>query len=255
MKWEDYRKHETIAIKHCPERDICPLGRLCGVETDKASRVLQPALAEVPKDDLVWVNWRNEHRVIIIKSGLFAVVSAAEDDGEVFAVYGSGYCCGLAELYIDESVSYTYYLKALTDCTVCSFPANALRHRIEALPPSAANRVLASSLTNWSAATFQMQKLRSQSRKTERMALLLRYIREQSGRLGNPLSVIRLSHDELARLLGADRASVTRALHSLEQDGLISLGYKTVTLCKDFDTRAEEYGELDLAFHVPSVEE
>ena len=253
MKWEDYRKHETVAIKHCPTRAICPLGQLCGVDDAKDSRVLTPALAEVAKDDLVWVNWRNEHRVIVVKSGLIAIVSAADHDGEVFAVYGSGYCCGLAELYIDESVAYTYYLKALTDCTVCSVPANALRHRLEALPPAMANRIVASSLTNWSAAAFEMMKLRSLSRKSERLALLLRYLREQSGRLGSPLSAIRLSHDELATLLHSDRASVTRALHGLEKDGLVSLGYKTITLCDDFDRRAKDYGSLELAFHVPAM--
>lgn len=263
MRWEDYRKSETIAISHCATRDICPLGRLCGVEGEGAPsegartqelggpRVLTPALAEVAKDELIWVSWRNEHRVIVIKSGLFAVFAAGERDGEVIAIYGPGYCCGLAELYIDENVCYTYYLKALVDSTICSFPANALRHRLELLPTAESNSIMSCSITNWAAATFEMLKLYSSSRKSDRLALVLKYIRKQSGRLGSPLSVIRLSHDELAELLRSDRASVTRALHRLEEEGLVSLGYKSITLCNDFDSRVQQYSDLELAFHVP----
>ncbi len=265
MKWEDYRKSETIAISHCATRDICPLGRLCGVEGEGAPsegartqelggpRVLTPALAEVAKDELIWVSWRNEHRVIVIKSGLFAVLAAGEHDGEVFAIYGPGYCCGLAELYLDDSICYSYYLKALTDSVVCSFPANALRHRLELLPGAESGSIISCALTNWSAATFEMLKLYSPSRKSERMAMLLKYIRQQSGRLGSSLSAIKLSHDELAELLRSDRASVTRALHRLEEDGLVSLGYKSVTLCDDFDQRVQAYGDLELMFHVPKA--
>ena len=84
--------------------------------------------------------------------------------------------------------------------------------------------------------------------------MLLKFLREQSGRAGEPLSVIRLSHDELAFLLRSDRAAVTRALHGLEADGLVRLGYKTIALCDDFDQRMRAYADFGLSYHQPRSE-
>lgn len=249
MKKEDYLKSEAIAIEHCSARELCPFGSICGTWADNSSHVVVPALAEVQKGDLIWVDLRNEHRVVTIKSGLFVTVAVDGDDEEVFSVYGPGYCCGLAELYIDSKVCSTYYLKALTDCTVCSFPASVLRHRLESLPTVESHRIISYSLTNWTAASFELLKLYSHAQKSERVALLLRYLREQSGRAGEPLSVVKLSHDEIAFLLRSDRASVTRALHCLEDDGLVRLGYKSIAFSDDFDLRVKQYAESDLSYH------
>lgn len=255
MRREDYLKNEMIAIEHCATRGICPFGDICGAEAGKDSPVITPAVADIPKDGLIWVNLRNEHRVIAIKAGLFVTVAVDGDEEEVFSIYGPGYCGGLAELYLDDDVCSTYYLKALTDCTVCSFPASAVRHRLESLAPAESNRLISCAVTNWTAASFELLKLYSRMRKNERVALLLKCLREQSGRLGDPLSTIKLSHDEIAFLLRSDRASVTRALHALEDEGLVTLGYKTITLCDDFDQRLREYADSDLTYHRAHTEE
>lgn len=253
MRQEDFLKNEAIAIQHCAARALCPFGGMCGAEPGDDARVV-PALAEIPKGGLIWVNLRNEHRVVAIKEGLFVTVTVDGDEEEVFSIYGPGYCSGLAELYIDNDVCATYYLKALTDCTVCSFPAEAVRRRLESLTTAESNRIISCSLTNWAAASFELLKLYSHGRKDERVAMLLKFLREQSGRAGEPLSVIRLSHDELAFLLRSDRAAVTRALHGLEADGLVRLGYKTIALCDDFDQRMRAYADFGLSYHQPRSE-
>lgn len=207
-----------------------------------------PALEHVSKDDLIWADLRSEQRVIAIKSGLFAVLTTDGAAEEVFSVYGAGYCCGLCELYIDDFHS-TYYLKALTVGTVCSFPASAFRHRLDSLPSRESNRIISYALTNWSSASFGLLKLYSHPRKDKRLALLLGYLRAQSGRICSPLSTIKLSHDELSALIRSDRASVTRALHKLEDEGIVSCGYKCVTLADDFDERIKDYADLNLRYH------
>lgn len=249
MKREDYLRNEITAIRHCATREICPFSTICGVDSDQDTQVIAPVLVEVPKDGLIWVNLRNEHRVIAIKSGLFATITTDTEEEEVFSIYGPGYCGGLAELYIDRDVCSTYYLKALTDGEVCSFPANAFRHRLESLSTTESNRIMSCALTNWCAASFELLKLYSYGKKNVRLALFLKYLQEQSDRCGGPVSTFRLSHDELAYLIRSDRASVTRALHSLEHEGLVSLGYKTICLCENFGERVAAYGDLKLTYH------
>lgn len=249
MKREEYLRSETVAIQHCATRAVCPLASICSADPERESSTITPALTEVPKDGLVWVDLRHEHRVVAIKSGLFAVITVDGEEEELFSVYGPGYCCGLSELYLGSSVCSTYYMKALTDCTVCLFPANAFRHRLESLPASESNRLVSCALTNWTTASFELLKLFSKTKNTERLALLLRHLREQSGRSGDPFASLRLSHDELAFLLRSNRASVTRALHQLEKDGLVSLGHKTITFCPHFNERAASYGDSNLRYH------
>lgn len=249
MKKEDYLKSEAIAIEHCLTREACPFGAVCGTGVDGDTCAVIPAMAEVQKGDMIWVDLRNEHRVVAIKSGLFVTVAVDGDAEEVFSIYGPGYCCGLAELYVDSKVCSTYYLKALTNCTVCSFPASVLRHRLESLPTDEALRIVSYSITNWTAASFELLKLYSRGQKSERVAMLLKYLREQSGRAGEPISIVKLSHDEIAFLLRSDRASVTRALHRLEEDGLVRLGYKSIAYADDFDRRIEEYADFGLSYH------
>lgn len=249
MKQEDFLKGEITAIRHCPTRGVCPFGDLCGVDGSGDARTIAPALIDVSKDDLIWSSLRNEQRVIAIKSGLFATVTVNNEVEEPFSIYGPGYCCGLSELYIDDAVSATYYLKALADSTVCSFPANAFRHRLESLPASESLRIVSSALTNWASASFELMKLCARGKKSERLALFLKYLFAQSSRAGAPLSSIRLSHDDVAFLLRSDRVSVTRALHCLEDAGLITLGYKTIALSDDFDDRVGAFGNVNLYYH------
>ena len=246
MRQEEYLKGELTAIRHCATRDVCPFADLCSADDPQ---LLTPALVEVPKDGLIWSNLRNEHRVMAIKSGLFALVTVDGEREEPYSIYGPGYCCGLTELYIDDAVCSTYYMKALADSTVCSFPANAFRHRLESLPPAESHRVISCALTNWSAASFELMKLTTRGKKSERLALFLKHLFDQSGRAGKPLSAIRLTHDDIAFLLRSDRVSVTRALHSLEDAGLVSLGYKTISPSEDFDVKASSFGDIDMFYH------
>ena len=38
------------------------------------------------------------------------------------------------------------------------------------------------------------------------------------------------THEEVASLVASDRASVTRALRKLKEDGLVELGYKSIRM-------------------------
>lgn len=253
MRPNDYIRSELIAIEHCPVRDICPIKALCN-EADETGAELLPYLAEQPKDSLIWTDLRNEQRITVIRSGVFAAVAMDDNDNEnVFALYGAGYIAGLAELYIPRVVGSTYFLKALTDGAVCSIPAKPLRRRLEALPVHVAAELLSCSITNWSASSFQLLKAYGSTQVYERVLLILQQIRQQWARSGAAtLNQIALSHDELATLVSAERVSVTRALHRAESEGLISLGYKRIDITPAFDAYIAATSKHQPAFHNPS---
>lgn len=253
MRPNDYIRSELIAIEHCPVRDICPIKGLCNA-TDETGVELLPYQGSVAKDELLWTDLRNEQRITIIRSGVFAAVAMDDNDNEnIFALYGAGYIIGLAELYIPREVGSTYYLKALTDCAVCSIPAKPLRRRLESLPTSDVAELISCSITNWSASSFQLLKLYGHTQVYERVLLFLALVREQWARSGAAaLNEIALSHDELAFLVSAERVSVTRALHRAESEGLIYLGYKRISINPAFDDRLTEISKHHLAFHNPA---
>lgn len=56
--------------------------------------------------------------------------------------------------------------------------------------------------------------------------MVLLHLRELTSREGRELDEVQLTHEELACLIACDRASTTRALHKMEQDGVIELGYR-----------------------------
>ena len=253
MRPEDFIRSELIAIEHCPVRDVCPIKALCNV-ADETGAELLPYLADQPKDSLIWTDLRNEQRITVIRSGVFAAVAMDDDDNEdVFAIYGAGYIIGLAELYIPRYVGSTYYLKALTDAKVCSIPAKPLRRRLEALPVAEAAELLSCAITNWSASSFQLLKAYGSTQVYDRVLLALNLIRQQWARSGAaPLNQIALSHDELAFLVSAERVSVTRALHRAEAEGLIGLGYKRIDINPTFDAYIAATAKHQAAFHNPS---
>ena len=55
-------------------------------------------------------------------------------------------------------------------------------------------------------------------------------------REGRELDEVQLTHEELGCLIACDRASTTRALHKMEQEGLIELGYRCIRLLPALDT-------------------
>lgn len=256
MRREDYLRNELIEIKHCRCRRICPLDSICGFNSDGEQEGLIPTVLDMKKGSLAWTDLRNEQRVFVIKSGLMETV-AVDDDGneEPFSVYGPGYCIGLAELYIPREVCATYYLKSLTDSAVCSISAKAVRHRLESLPAGRSNSIICHSLTNWSAASFELLKLYSHPRMTDRLLLLIKYLRSQSGRLDEPPSTLSMTHDDLADLVRADRVSVSRALRRLEDERMLKLGYKSITVSECFDQKISERLHSDFSYHNPNRSE
>lgn len=251
MKYEEYIKSEESAVEHCARRALCPLGKLCGAEDAQGNVALFPHVLDVAPGELVWTDTRYQQHVFVIQSGLFECVTNLDrEDEKPFALFGGGYGFGFAELYADRKVSQTYYFLALTPGKVCSFSGKAVRRQLEELEKPGLGRMLCCSLLNLSSASFCLTKILSETFLYDRIAQMLVYMGELMVRGGENGDALGLGHASLAQILGVDRASTTRALHKLESDGLIELGYRSIRLLEPIYQRVSA-DQVRPTFHIP----
>ena len=239
--------------RHCLARGLCPLGAVCAQAADGAGDAgVYPTVLTVEQGEMVWADQRFEQRVFVIQEGVFSCSDNPErGDETMFAVFGCGDSAGLAELYVDRGVASTYLLRALTPGRLCSLPAKALRHALEGLSAVQAQRILGCAYLNSAEALFLQVKMMAKVKTGDRIALLLARIDELLGREGRRLGELTLSHEDIAALVGSDRVSTTRALHRMEQEGLVELGYRSVRPTGAFrDHPLPELAALD-GFRVP----
>ena len=256
MRVEEYFKGEETAVRHCPTRATCPMGTLCGTVLKEGQAPLYPMMAQVEPGGLVWVDLRYEQRVLGIRDGVFACITDLTQENESpFSLCGAGNVTGLAELYIQREFTSTYYLRALTPATVCSFSAKALRHRLESLASASSHKILSCTLMNLVAAAYSQSRVMANMRLSDRICALLVRLKELLERDGGGVRPVSLTHGDIAALVASDRASVTRALHKVEQDGYIELGYRTLTLTDKVSELAVSHPDVQTAFHVPALVE
>lgn len=253
MKMEDYLKGESTAVRRCPIRQYCPIGSLCEkMCAPEGEHPLFPTLMDCDRGQLLWTDPYNEQRVFIVRSGFLSCVANLENDNEVpFALLGCGHSVGLNELYIPREIGRNYYLKALSHCMLCSFPAKPLRRQIESAPAPWSLGAISCTLTNLSSASYAQAKTVAQPLLANRIAMVLLHLRELTSREGRELDEVQLTHEELGCLIACDRASTTRALHKMEQEGLIELGYRCIRLLPALDTLESLQANAQAKFHMP----
>ena len=106
-------------------------------------------------------------------------------------------------------------------------------------------------LTNLSSASYTQLKTLARTPLSDRIAMLLIRLRDLAAREGRDLREIALTHGDVASLVATDRVSATRALHRLESDGLIELGYRSIGLTGLLEARADLKADTVTEFHVP----
>jgi|GEM_PF-1053141 len=254
MKVEEYFKGEETAVRHCPVRSECPIGTLCGTAQAEGQAPLYPTMTEIEPGELVWVDLRYEQRVLSIRKGVFACITDLNQENEApFSLCGAGNLTGLAELYIQREFTSTYYLRALTPATVCSFSAKSLRHRLEELPSASSHKILSCTLMNLMVAAYSQSRVMANMRLYDRIVAMLVRLKELCLRDGEGLRPISLTHGDVAALVASDRASVTRALHKIEQEGLVELGYRSLTPTPAIDQVAPRFAAVQTALHIPTL--
>ena len=80
MRLRDFQRAEESIVAHCPVRDLCPVGAVCG-RGDSEGKIM-PAVMEYDKGDLLWTDRRYERHVFIIREGVVSCMAHVEPDGE-----------------------------------------------------------------------------------------------------------------------------------------------------------------------------
>lgn len=224
---DEVRARES-EIRHCPMRGMCPAGAVCAAEDGQ--HPLYPKVKQVAAGQVVWSDLRFEQHVTVFRDGVFALaMSEMGSEGEVpVSLLGPGDSAGLAELYIPRELGDYYHLDVLCPGSLCSFPAKPFRRAFETLPSPEREKTLACALVNPTSAQYSQVKMLSRTRVCDRIVMLLARIAELAARSGRAVHEASLSHEQIARLVASDRVTVTRALHKLEEDGLVELGYRCV---------------------------
>lgn len=221
-------------IEQCAARATCPLGAICGHQENPYDKPLIPVVSEVKNGELLWTNLKRENRVHVIQSGVFVSMGYTEqDDALPFAIFGRGIAIGIAELYASEELSNTYYIRNLIPGKICSLSTSAIKRKLENYPASYGQRVLSCALVNQTSSAFTQTKIVSRQSLYNRIVMLLLHLRDLTGRTGLAQTEFAITHEEIATLISANRVSTTRVLSKMHRDGVIDLGYKSITLYMD----------------------
>ena len=251
MRLDDYLKGEVAEIEHCTARRLCPFGHVCGTLKSEGSVPLFPTVLEVGKGEMLWTDIRFEQRVFVIKDGLFVCIAQEAKEGELpYALYGTGIVIGAIELYAPREISSLYHLRALLPSKVCSFSLDAVKSSLNKTGSTSVQSVVSGSTLNQSCAMFLQIKVMSRQSLRDRIILQLLTIHEVLSRSRKNTRTLKITHEELAYLVGSDRVSVTRTLNALRDDGFISLGYVSITLNDKLFELTEVNDEVKDMFYV-----
>lgn len=232
MRLDDYLRSEVTEIENCQMRGTCPLGKICGTpQADgEGEAPLFPTIINVEKDERLWTDMRFEQRVFVLRKGAYVCMAHDELDRELpFSIYGAGIVVGLAEVYLPRKAAEYYHLKAIVPGSVCSLSTKAVRKHLEALSPAYQQEIINNVLTNQVASILAQVKMTSKQSYRDRVLFLLLRLYDLS-RNERDAECLRITHGEIATLIGADRITATRALHKARDEGYVELGYATVTL-------------------------
>lgn len=203
---------------------ICPISSICFFASDCMSKKTNnfKKLIKFNKDDIISSDYEKEKCMYIIVSGIGIAKCYLESGEEItICLVGKGQTFGEG---FPVNGGYPITLQALTEITVCQLSENLLLNS----GPGMLNNILHAGLINYRAISRQVWIMNAQ-RIYERIKRTLIVLAELHDWDSNKIPLI-ISHADLALLINTDRPSVTRALHRLEKEGFIELGYQHLSI-------------------------
>ena len=162
-----------------------------------------------------------EEFVYVVLSGIASeIYYMASGEVIVFFLLGKGYTIGDIDAFFQQK--YYCSIEALTPMTACQLNTRDLVQLVDE-DTSLLKNVFGAFENNAQAMGLQMW-MRNAQRIHERVKRLLSIFVKLSGSEWEETRVD-VTHEELATLINTDRASVTRALHRLQKEGFVKLGY------------------------------
>jgi CRP/FNR family transcriptional regulator, cyclic AMP receptor protein len=179
-------------------------------------------------EHLFFTNAEND-RLYFIAQGAVRLYKLSENGQELTLwILGPGDCFG--ELALVEGMSHTCCAVAMTETWVGSLTAKELR-RIVHFVPSLLYSLLKVSLKRQAEVQLQLEDFAFKSVSARLAGLLLRLTPQPGTQNHRSVSDgILLTHSEIASMLGAARATITRHLNQLQELGILELGRQRVLI-------------------------
>lgn len=160
--------------------------------------------------------------VMVLQSGLVKVYGITTGgDQRTVTLLASGDIFPV-ECVFDKSRVSLYYYEALTDCTILSLPKTEFLNAIER-DNELKDQVFQAYMAHYTSATMHIYAL-EHSHAQEKLVYILQYLVARFGeKQSNGLTKIalRLSHQDIAEMVGLTRETTAVELHRLKDKGLI----------------------------------
>lgn len=225
--------------QYCPHNSTCPFQGDCGAARGGGG-VFLPETAIMKKGSRLWTNWENHRYIYVIRSGLFeSVVHSSSGDEFPFALYNNKNAIGLSELYIPSETAEAYSLRTLFDGEVCCVPHIHARNALSKLNGTTVREVLCLASCNQSTSAMAVTKILAHKTVHEKLLSLFFTLKNLTESSEMNCTRFKITHEEIASIICADRGSVTRTLKKLADLGIVELGYSSVTIdfirCEDIE--------------------
>jgi CRP/FNR family cyclic AMP-dependent transcriptional regulator len=235
-----YRK-PVEGTSHCPVGDRCVIASACTPAEDQKQSVVCQRL-HLERGALIWCyEGESTKCVFTIRSGVAALLNYSVDGTEsILGFLYEGQAFGLTHLFSKEIRP--LIARAFTKVELCKLPICELE-RLVKTDPEVAKRVIRS-LSDGYWGVVQQIKLRDILRARDRVRISLQQLAEKLDR-GRGEVELPLTHEEIARLVGVNRVTITRVLHELEEEGLVELGHRSLRVftAAHFELKDSEWKE------------
>lgn len=231
-------------VQHMPERvwylQKCKLFEHL-VETEIATLEARARLRKFPKGATIYLPRDAADYVYVVQEGRVRLVSITRDGKQaILALFEPGDLFG--ELALAGAAERDEYAETVKPSTVVSIPRDALEQVLE---QNARLSLAVTRLIGWRRRRLErrLRNLLFCSNRERLTALLWDLVEQYGRRIPEGLLIdIKLSHQDLASLIGVTRESVTLTLGELQLEGLVSVGRQRLVV-RNLERLAQAAGE------------
>lgn len=246
---EDYIDRLSLEARYCPARAVCPLAFMCASRRPDG-KLLLPAFEDLGRENLVWTDLTTRPRVYAVRDGVFVskvYVNAGAE--QPYGLAGRGFLAGLPELYSTMKGSSFYFFKCLVPGRLCRFEATDVKECFAALSVDDVQGITITSSLNWTTGGYSHLLTLAHKSMRERVASVLARISLATGVWESFALDLPITHADVAFMAAAERATVSRELKAMADEGLVELGYRLIRLTPRFLDRYGTSIEACLPFY------
>ena len=222
--------------KPLADHEICSVGEQCLVasackDSGEGKNLFPHNPRKLEKDSLLWCDEGENGCILVIRSGIVAVSRCSQDGTErILAILGEGQAIGQVMLFSPSAQP--VLVRACTDVEICQFPKRELERLVREDTKIAEILIRILSANCW-ALEQQIETLVNVSARDQIKHVLLNLAQQFAGGAAEEVE-LPFTHDDLSKLLGLNRVTVTRILKELEEEeGVLLRGHSSLTVRVD----------------------